>query len=115
MNLSPGAIDYAITHFKYKTPAPIQAQPTNKSLKRLLMELRANASSIETDVGRGDHGYLGLVLDDPDYATIPGTIPFIVVGYPGLLIIPTGTTHVTALQLREDRNKKRIYLKCKNI
>ena len=30
-----GAIDYAASFFKYKTPTPIQGTPTNKTLKRL--------------------------------------------------------------------------------
>ena len=71
MNYSQGTIDYAAAHFKYKTPTPIRGAPTNKSLKRLLAELRANASSVETELGGGDHGYLGLVLTDVEYATIP--------------------------------------------
>ena len=55
-----GAVDYASSYFKYKTPTPIQGTPTNKTLKRLKQELRANASSVESDLGGGDHGYLGL-------------------------------------------------------
>ena len=62
--MTPGAIDYASSYFKYKTPTPIRGEPTNKALKRLQTELRANASSVETDLGGGDHGYLGLVLTD---------------------------------------------------
>ena len=44
-------IDYATSYFKYKRPIPIQGAPSNKSLKRLKAELRANASSVETDLG----------------------------------------------------------------
>ena len=58
-------IDYAATYFPYKTPTPINGEPTYKSLKRLKNELRANASSVDTDLGGGDHGYLVLVLTDP--------------------------------------------------
>ena len=56
-----GTVDYATSYFKYKTPTPIQGTPTNKTLKRLKTELRANASSVESDLGGGNHGYLGLV------------------------------------------------------
>ena len=65
-----GAVDYATSYFKYKTPAPIQGAPTNKTLKRLKQELHANASSVESYFGVGDHGYLGLVLTDSEYATV---------------------------------------------
>ena len=65
-----GSIDYASSYFKYKTPTPIQGAPTNKTLKRLKTELRANASSVECDLGGGDHGYLALVLTGAEYASI---------------------------------------------
>ena len=46
----PGNIDYATVYFKY---SPITGEPSNKSLKRLKTELRANASSVDTDLGGG--------------------------------------------------------------
>ena len=52
--MAPGSIDYASSYFKYKTPTPIRGEPTNKALKRLQTELRANASSVEIDLGEGD-------------------------------------------------------------
>ena len=68
-----GTIDYASSYFKYKMPTPIRGEPTHKLLKRLKLELQSNASSIETDLGGGNHGYLGLVLTEEEYATIPNT------------------------------------------
>ena len=62
MNL--GIIDYASLYFRYKTPMPIRGMPSHKALKRLKTELQANASSVESDLGGVDHGYLGLVLTD---------------------------------------------------
>ena len=76
------AIDYASSYFKYKTPTPIRSEPTHKSLKRLKLELQANASSVETDLGGGNHGYLGLVLTDEEYATILHTQSFVAPNYP---------------------------------
>ena len=46
-------VDYANVYFKYKIPTPINGEPSNKSLKRLKTELRANRSSVDTDLGRG--------------------------------------------------------------
>ena len=42
-------IDYTATYFKY--PTPIHGEPTNKLLKRSKTELRANASSVDIDLG----------------------------------------------------------------
>ena len=111
-----GTIDYASSYFKYKTPTPIRGEPTHKSLKRLKMELQANASSVETDLGGGNHGYLGLVLTDQEYATIPHTAPFIPPNYPPALNIPTDATPIQALQLKDEHQEaKRLYLECKNV
>ena len=102
------------SYFKYKTPTPIQGAPTNKTLERLKQELRANAISVESDLGGGDHGYLGLVLTDAEYATVTAT-PFVPLTYPVTLTIPTGTDQVQALNLREiHKDAKNGYYECKN-
>ena len=111
-----GTIDYASSYFKYKTPTPIRGEPTNKSLKRLKLELQANASSVETDLGGGNHGYLGLVLTDEEYASIPHTQPFVPPNYPPPLSIPANATAIRALELKEEYHEaKRLYLECKNV
>ena len=110
-------IDYAASYFKYKKATPIQGTPTNKSIKRLKTELRANASSVETDLGGGDHGYLGLILTDVEYARItPAPPPFIAPGFPANLIIPAQATQVEAMELRENhKESKRLFYECKNV
>ena len=112
-----GAIDYANSYFKYKTPTPIHGTPSNKTLKRLKTELRANASSVECDLGGGDHGYLGLVLTDADYARIlPTPTPFLPPNFPQALVVPLGTDAVQALTLREAyKVQKKSYYECKNV
>ena len=113
--MATGTFHYAALFFKYKTPTPIQGTPTKKTLKRLKQELRANASSVESDLGGGDHGYLGLVLTDTKYATVLPTT-FTAPTYPATLTIPTGTSQVEALNLREQHKKARqTYYGCKNV
>ena len=75
-------IDYATSYFKYKTPTLIQGKLIHKSLKRLKLELQANASLVETDLGGSNHGYLGLVLMDEEYISIPNTESFIALNCP---------------------------------
>ena len=102
-----GTIDYAAYYLKYKTPTPIQGTPTNKSLKRLKQELWANASSVESDLRGGDHGYLGLVLTDAEYTEVSRTA-FTAPTFPEPLTIPPGTDQVTALNLREVHQDKNV-------
>ena len=59
-----GTIDCVSSYFKYKTPTPMWGVPTYKVIKHLKMKLQVNASSIETALGGGNHGYLGLILTD---------------------------------------------------
>ena len=60
-------VDYATTYFKYPVLASINGEPINKSLKRSKMELRANISSVDTDLGKGNHEYIGLSLANSGY------------------------------------------------
>lgn len=112
-----GSIYSASSFFKYNTPTPIQGAPSNKSLKRLKTELRANASSVESKSGGGDHGYLGLALIDEEYESIlPTPPPFIAPHFPGNLQLNPNTTQVEALALREEyKEATRKYYECKNI
>ena len=109
-------IDYAAVYFKYSIPTPITGEPTHKSLKRLETELRANTSSVDTDLGGGDHGYLGLVLTDVDYTRItPTPLPFVPLNFPGPLVINPVHTAMQQVQERETRNEAiTLYRECKN-
>ena len=91
-------VDYANTYFPYPTATKIVEQPTYVTLKNLEMELHANASSFDSDLGGRDHDYLGLVVNDVVY---PGAVPFVAPGYPGALSIPTTATPTEAINLRE--------------
>ena len=110
-------IDYASLYFKYKTPSPVTGEPTYKSLKRLKTELRANASSVDTDLGGGDHGYLGLVLSDVEYARIqPTPAAFVAPNFPGALVIDPASSAVQAVQARESHAEDiALYRECKNV
>ena len=87
------------------------------SLKQLKTELRANGSSVETDLGGGDHGYLGPVLTDPEYARIvPTPDPFVAPTFPGTLHINPAATIVESVNLKETHKEQtRIFRECQNI
>ena len=110
-------VDYAATYFKYHTPNPIHGEPINKTLKWLKTELRANSSSIDTDLGGGDHGYLGLILSDQEYLQIiPTATQFQRPTWPGTLIITPAATAVEAMHSEErHRESIRVYREYKNV
>lgn len=97
-------VDYVQTYFTHKVPTRIHGKPTYPGLKTLKQELRANASSVDSNLGGGNHGYLGLVLTDAEYQAIPGVGAgnlFVAPAYPPALVIPLGTDPVAALSLRD--------------
>ena len=103
------------SYFKYKTPTPIQGTPTYKALDRLKAKLRANASSVETDLGGGNHEYLGFSLSDAEYAYVSPT-PVVVPEYPAPLNIPANATQVQAFKRQTQCEKeKHLYYECQNI
>ena len=67
----------------FPTPiTTITGEPNYESLKTLKDQLKANAASIPTTLGGGNHGYLGLILSPAAYATIAAT-QFVEPIYPG--------------------------------
>lgn len=92
--MTVGAIDYAASYFKCKTPTTMREEPTNKALKQLWRERQANASSIGTNLGGGNHEYLALVLTNQEYAQIPNTQLFIAPAHPPLLVVLIVTTAI---------------------
>ena len=66
-------------------------------------------------MGGGNHGYLGLILNDVEYAAVCNTA-FVATTFPTPLSIPDGTDQVTALNTREvHKEQKRTYYECKNV
>ena len=60
-------IDYTSTNFEYPKLTKIQGIPTYEPLRRIKNELKANAVSVPSDLGRGAHGHLGLMLTVQEY------------------------------------------------
>ena len=95
-------VDDAFNYFPYPTPTKIEGKPTYVTLKVLEGELHANASSVDSDLGGGDHGYLGLVVN----ADYPGAVPFVAPTYPAALSIPTTATATESSRNSSQRSCK---------
>ena len=67
--------DYT-TKFQYKELTPIRGQPTLDTILQLYRQVERNAESVPTKLGGGQLGYLGLVLHNEDYKSIPNVEPF---------------------------------------
>lgn len=90
--------------FKHKTLTRIHGEPDYPALKKLQDEVCANASKIQSDLGGGNHGHLGLTMRPPAYALVSPT-PYIRPPHPGVLTIPPRATTRQETGLREDHKK----------
>ena len=98
------------------TITPITGEPNYASLKNLKDQLKANAASIPTTLGGGNHGYLGLILSPSSYMTIT-TTPFQEPNYPGQHpTIPAGTNPATTSAIiRCHTEDLQQWHECKNV
>ena len=87
--MSKTNIDYINTTFEYPVLTKIQGQPDFQSLKTIKDELKANATTVPTDLGGGANGHLGLVLTPAEYANV-NPINYVRPAHPGQLVIPPG-------------------------
>jgi hypothetical protein len=97
-------IDYANAYFSSPTLPKIVGKPTYEKLRHMKKLLKANATSVQSDLGGGQFGHLGLVLDDATYNGLTGQ-NYVRPLHPGALVIPTGTAHHEAVRLREEHSE----------
>ena len=86
-------VDYATSYFSYPNPTLVRGESTNKVLKWLKNDSRANASSVKYELGDGEYGYFGLVLTDAKYTCLSGKA-FFVPNFPPALTVPTTATYI---------------------
>ena len=92
-------INYKDTLFEQDDLTPIHGKPNFKTFHKLQNNIKANAKSDYSNLGKGAHVHLGLVLNDVQYAHIL-TAPSIYLTRPGQLIIPDGTTAHASSNMR---------------
>ena len=109
-------IDYCETLFVHKKLTPIVGEPTYDTLELLLKELKANAQSVHSNLGGGNHGHLGLVISPASYALLSPDV-FARPVFPGVNpVIPPGTTQHAACNIRYQFNENlRVYHEVENV
>ena len=63
--------------------------------------MKANATSVSTDLGGGANGNLGLMVIPVEYINTP-VIPYVRSIHPGVLNVPPGTTQHESTRLRDE-------------
>ena len=89
---SNSSINYKDSYFEHPVLTSIRGEPTYETLHYLKKELKANARSVPTTLGGGNHGYLGMILKPAEYFRIAPTDPFTLPHNTGVLVSnPNGT------------------------
>ena len=83
---STSSINYKDSYFEHPVLTEICGEPTYETLNHLKKELKANARSVPTTLGGGNHGYLGMILTTAEYRRIAPTYPFTWPPNPGVLV-----------------------------
>ena len=79
-------------YFEFKELTPIIGELEFDGLHQMLLEIKANLSSVPSTLGGGAHGYSGIILSAPTYATLEPRTPFLVPAHPGTLNVLYGAT-----------------------
>jgi hypothetical protein len=89
--------NYRETIFQHPNLTRIRGDPTYNSLAQLERECKANAQSVRSNIGNGNHGYLGLVSSPLAYDRVSPGVPFV---RPVLPVLPD-LAAATAAQITE--------------
>lgn len=107
--------NYRDTLFEYSDLSPIVGEPTYESLRVLLNQIKANARSIHTTLGGGQHGHLGLVLTPQQYALLTPQ-PYVRPPRPPPLVIPAfQLPHVVQTEQARHAEQVRLFNECNNV
>ena len=99
-------IDYKNNRFEYPDLTRIIGEPTTSSLITLHNEVKSNAISVNTTLGGGQNGHLGLVVTPATYATlVPGDTPYTRPANPGRLQITGNETQYQIAQRRDEHDE----------
>ena len=89
---STSSVNYKDSHFECPVLTMIHREPIYETLHHLKNELKENASSVPTNLGGGNNGYLGMVFTPEDYHRISPNKPFTRLSNPGVLVSNPNST-----------------------
>ena len=99
-------------YFEHKNLARIVGELVFDGMHQMLLEVKANLSSVPSTLGGGEHRYAGAILSILTYATLAPVTSFITPAYPGFLTVPAGVTQYTIALLKTYRDEAlRIFFK----
>ena len=103
-------IDYKNNFFEHPELTRIVGEPNTATLITLQAEVRDNAQSVQSDLGGGENGHLGLVCTPEAYLALISTdTPYIRPQNPGRLHVDDGTQYQIAQARDEHAEATRVF------
>ena len=97
-------------YFEYKDLTQISGEPTFSTLHYMLLQLKANESSVPSELGGGAHGYVGAILSPVTYATLAPMTPFVPpVHQDDLTVPPMATQYQISLAKFQHENALQVF------
>ena len=103
--ISSRDINYKNTHFEYPELMRIHDEPSTTQLITLKREVSANALSVNTSLGGGQYGHLGLISPTAAYSLLPNTQPYVRPTNPGPINVPQNATQFQIAQLQDQHEE----------
>ena len=112
------SVDDILSKFPTQKVPEIFGEPTYDSITNIKSELFSNAAVIQTTLGGGQHGHIGLIMQPALYANLSAT-PFIIPQDPGPLPVFNPNIRYTAADretvIREHKEQTRLYQTIVNV
>ena len=92
-------------YFEHKKLKRISGEPIFAIPHKILLELKATAVSVPSQLGGGFHGFIGIILSNPTYATLAPMNSFITPVQSGPLRVAEGANQyqiVLAKKMHEE-------------
>ncbi len=108
--MSALTVDAIVAKFPNKTLPKIKEEPNYENINESVQLLYANAATLATTLGGGAHGHIGIIMQQPLYATLTAT-PYIEPAEPTVLpVYPPNTTAATREIIRaKHKEEQRIF------
>jgi len=100
-------VEQYIESFPHSTFPKQEGEPTYEKIQAIHKLAAANAASVETTRGGGQHGYLAIVLEPATYTTLTGAT-FMPPTNPGPVPIIAGNTRTAQVAAQENAHKEHL-------
>ena len=107
------SVDKITDSFPHPTVTSIVGEPSYETLNALLRMIKANAASVNTELGGGNLGHLALTVSTITYSQLAPTTPFVVPFNPGPVYI--AAANLTGPQMIEGERAHREALRIWNL